>query len=135
MDMESRAHKKTREKGDEISMIKVREVGTIFVDNRVEERFRLLESGKFEDQQIYKFLKRAIDDLKKDPFVGMPIAHKLIPKEYVKKYDIDNLRKYNLPNGWRLIYTIIGNDVKIISMILEWLNHKSYEKRFKFRVR
>jgi len=48
---------------------------------------------------------------------------------------IDNLRKYDLPNGWRLIYTVKGNSVEMVAVILEWsASHKKYEKRFGYKV-
>src|SRR3989344_5367771 len=80
--------------------------------------FHELEKGKHEDQQLAKYLNGAINDLKQNPLCGVKIPSKLWPKEYIKKYAIDNLRKYDLPEGWRLIYTIRGNEVEIISVIL-----------------
>ena len=53
-------------------------------------------------------------------------------KQYIQKYNIDNLWKYDLPNAWRLIYTIETDKIKIINIILEWFNHKNYEKKFKY---
>lgn len=38
-------------------------------------------------------------------------------------------------SGWRLIYTISGNKIEIVSIILEWMDHKSYERRFGYRSR
>jgi hypothetical protein len=35
----------------------------------------------------------------------------------VQKYCINNLRKYDLPNGWRLLYTIKGNEIEITDVI------------------
>ena len=91
-----------------------------------------MKKSKFEDKQLLNFIKRAIDDLKLNPFCGIRLSSKLWPKTYIKKYDINNLWKYDLPNGWRIIYTVVGNDIEIISVILEWLDHKNYEKRFKY---
>jgi len=46
---------------------------------------------------------------------------------------LNNLWKYDLPQGWRLLYTVTAeNQVELISAILEWFNHKSYEKRMKY---
>jgi hypothetical protein len=59
----------------------------------------------------------------------------LWPSEYVKKYGVDNLRKYDLPDGWRLVYTLVGNKIEIISVISEWYSHKNYEKRFGYKIR
>jgi len=103
-----------------------------FVDKKTEEKFESLKGGKFEDKKLYEFINRAIEDLKKDYSVGINIPKKLIPKEYIQKYGIDNLRKYNLPGAWRLLYTVAGNDIKILSIIIEWMTHKEYERKFKY---
>ncbi len=62
----------------------------------------------------------------------MEIPKRLIPKEYKQRYGINNLWKYNLPNAWRLVYSITGNEVEIIAILLEWFDHKDYERRFKY---
>jgi hypothetical protein len=50
----------------------------------------------------------------------------------VKEYGITNLWKYDLPNAWRLIYTIKEDEVTILNVILEWFDHKEYGRRFKY---
>jgi len=73
-----------------------------------------------------------MDKLEENVFIGIQIPKRLIPKYYLQNYLIKNLWKYNLPNGWRLLYSIIGEEIMIISVILEWLDHKKYERRFKY---
>jgi hypothetical protein len=51
----------------------------------------------------------------------------------IQKYKINSLHKYNLPNGWRMLYTIKGNEIEIISIIIEWIRHKEYERKFKYK--
>lgn len=99
----------------------------VFADEKVKEAYELL---KRENPELHKFIERAIEDLKTDPFSGVPIQKRLIPKIYIKKYSIENLWKYDLPGAWRLLYSVVGDKVKIISIILEWLDHKEYERRF-----
>jgi Txe/YoeB family toxin of Txe-Axe toxin-antitoxin module len=103
-----------------------------FISKKTKELFETLRFGRFEEKRLYDFIKRAIEDLKKDPFCGIKISKKLWSREYVLKFKISNLWKYNLPNGWRLIYTIESDEIKIINIILEWFDHKSYEKRFNY---
>jgi len=52
----------------------------------------------------------------------------IIFRNYKKKYGINNLRVYDLPLAYRLMYTITPNEVEIISVILNWMNHKDYDK-------
>ncbi|MCW1299429.1 MAG: hypothetical protein QXD02_03855 [Candidatus Parvarchaeum sp.] len=105
----------------------MRQINVVLVDKKLE---NLLTRAKTDEPKVYKFLNRAFDDLKKDPECGIQIPKKLIPKYYIQRYGIDNLWKYNLPNAWRLMYSIKGSDVSVIAVVLEWLPHKEYERRF-----
>ncbi|MFH1275850.1 MAG: type II toxin-antitoxin system RelE/ParE family toxin [Candidatus Woesearchaeota archaeon] len=109
-----------------------KELKVSFISQKLKTEFNSLSSGKFEDKKLYDFIDRAIDDLEKNPMCGTKIKKKLWPKEYKHKFDITNLWKYDLPNAWRIIYTIETNEVMIVSIILEWFSHKEYEKRFKY---
>ncbi len=109
-----------------------KEIHIAFITQKLKEQFQYLKEGKFEDQQLYKFINRALDDLKQNPTCGIKIPKKLWPKEYVQKYTVTNLWKYDLPSAWRLVYTIESDEVKIVSIILEWFDHKAYEKRFNY---
>ena len=103
-----------------------------FADPKIQKAFEDLKDSKTEDKKLYKWIDRAIDDLEEDAFCGIQIPKKQIPKEYTKKYDIDNLWKFNLPNSWRLLYSVANNEVIIISILIEWLDHKNYERKFKY---
>lgn len=101
-----------------------------YADERIKKSLEDLKNSKTEDQKLYKWINRAMDDLEENAFCGIQVKKKLIPKIYIEKYGIDNLWKYDLPNGWRLIYSVVNGDVQILSIILEWMCHKDYEKRF-----
>ena len=77
-------------------------------------------------------MNRAFDDLVDDPFCGIQIPKKVMPRVYIRKYGIDNLWKYNLPNAWRLIYSVARDEVIVIAIILEWMDHKTYERKFEY---
>jgi len=104
-----------------------------FGDEKLKLSYDQLKDSKVEDKILYKWISRAIDDLSDNAFCGIQISKRLIPKIYTKKYGIDNLWKYDLPKGWRLIYAVADGDICIISIILEWMDHKNYEKRFGYR--
>jgi len=101
----------------------------VFADERTKEAFYKLKSSKTE-RRLYDSLMRAFEDIEKAPTAFIHIRQKLIPKEYVTKYGIDNLWKYDLPNGWRLLYSLGRDEIEIIAIILEWFDHKNYERRF-----
>ncbi len=103
-----------------------------YAEERVKSSFEELKNSKTEDKNLYKWINRAMDDLEDNAFCGIQIQKKLIPKVYIKKYGIDNLWKYDLPKGWRLIYSVVNGEIQILSIILEWMSHKEYERRFKY---
>jgi len=109
-----------------------KDINVSFISLKLKDEFDSLKDGKFEDSNLYKFIDRAIDDLKENPTCGTKISKKLWPKEYIQKFEITNLWKYDLPNAWRLIYTIEEDKVTIVSIILEWFSHKEYENRFNY---
>lgn len=104
-----------------------------FIDTSVEELYQALkESPRFKDKELYANLSKTISKIIENPYCGIKIPRKVWPKEYISNYNITNLWKYDLPNGWRLIYTIQGSKIEIISVIIEWFCHKKYERKFNY---
>ena len=100
-----------------------------FADEKTEQTFLELN----DEDEIKKYIQRAIEDIKENTFCGTQIPKRLIPVEYIKKYEVRNLWKYDLPQGWRLLYSITTpTKIEIISILIEWLNHKDYERRFRY---
>lgn len=106
-----------------------RSIKVVFADEKVQKAYY---KAKEYEPQLYKFLDRATDDIKANPKCGIEVPKRLIPKIYIQKYGINNLWKYDLPNAWRLVYSITGDEVEILAILLEWFPHKEYERRFKY---
>jgi len=99
----------------------------VFADDKLEEAFNYLS----EEDWLKKAVLKAIENLKTNAFCGERIKKELIPKFYIRKYNIDNLFWYPLPNGWRLVYSLAApNNIEILALIIEYFDHKNYEKRF-----
>lgn len=109
-----------------------KEILVAFVSEKLKTDFESLENGKYEYKQLFRFIDRAICDMKLNPFCGTKIQKKLWPRDYIKKYGITNLFKYDLPNAWRLIYTVETDEIRIVNIILEWYDHKGYERKFNY---
>ena len=101
-----------------------------FADEKVKKAFEELENSEIGDKQLNKFLIQAFENLEENAFIGIQIPKRQIPKEYIKKYGIDNCWKYNLPDAWRLLYSVAQEKILVVTIILEWLDHKSYSKKF-----
>lgn len=89
------------------------------------------------ERTILKSINQKVHLIKLNPHFGNPIAKKLIPKEYATKYEATNLFRIELPNAWRMLYTLTEGETKIeiISFVLDIIDHKDYDKKFGYRKR
>ena len=87
------------------------------------------------DITLLDAINRVFDILTSNPFYGENAKKYLSPKEYRQKYDADNLFIADLPDYWRMIYTLESDELEIIAFILDIIDHGEYNKKFKFRKR
>ena len=100
-----------------------------FISSELRIAFEELEGS---DERLFKEIEKAIRDIEQNSSCGRNVRKKLIPKELIRKYGIDNLWIYNLRKDWRLLYSIGKDEVELIALILDWMGHRDYEKLFKF---
>ncbi len=86
-------------------------------------------------QTLFKSIDAKKEELKKDPFYGIQIPKKLIPKKYIDLFDVKNLWKCNLALAWRAIYFISGEEERVVVSIVDIIDHKAYEKTFGYRMK
>jgi|TARA_Y100000031_G_C8019458_1_gene291839 Txe/YoeB family toxin of Txe-Axe toxin-antitoxin module len=101
-----------------------------FVDEKIKKEFKILRSSN--NKELSRALDKTLREIQDNAFCGIQIPKRLIPKEYLKKYNIRNLWKLNLTKSWRLLYSIESNGIIVIAIILEWMDHKEYERKFKY---
>lgn len=95
----------------------------VFVDDFLAKKFNSMP----EDDPIKKGIRRAFDSIRENVFCGRNVKKKLIPRSLLLKYGINNLWIYDLPDSWRLLYSIApGGKVEIIAAVLDWMSHKEY---------
>lgn len=89
------------------------------------------------DNMIFKAINEKPEIIKSNYHYGDPIAKKLIPEEYKVKYGISNLFRVELPQFWRILYTLTNGDSEneIIAFVLDIINHKNYNKKFGYKGR
>ena len=101
----------------------------VFFDKELEESFNELS----DKDPIKRGIIRAIRAIQEDFTCGRNVKKELIPKKIIDKYALNNLWLYDLPNGWRLLYSVTSTgEIEIIAAILDWMNHKDYERLFGF---
>ena len=91
------------------------------------------DKGNSEAEYLLNLISKATAKLAENPEAGKKIPRKLWSKEYVQKYGVNNLWKYNLDQNWRLIYTIAGNQVDLFLIYLEYMDHKKYNRKFGYK--
>ena len=87
------------------------------------------------DRTILSAITEKVELIKSDPHYGDPIAKSLIPKVYIKDYEITNLFRIKLPNYWRMLYTLRDGEteIEIIAFILDIIDHKDYNKKIGYK--
>jgi hypothetical protein len=101
-------------------------------DDSVKKKMIRMKDSTFEEQSRLSDINYAIDQLHNNVFTGIQIPKRMIPDQYVKKYHPDNLWKYDLPHGWRLLYFIISEQDIAIAVIIDWMSHKEYDRLFHY---
>ncbi|RXE56305.1 hypothetical protein ABH15_09305 [Methanoculleus taiwanensis] len=102
-----------------------------FADAKVKGAFEALKaSTRTDEQELAALLDRALDAIAANAFCGTQVPKRQIPKVYLQRQPpIQNLWKYNLSRSWRLMYTV-ASDGDTIAVIIEWLDHTGYDRRF-----
>lgn len=86
------------------------------------------------ERMILKAVNQKTELIKSNPHFGDGIPKSLIPEEYKIKYGVTNLFRVELPNFWRMLYTLKAEDeIEIIAFILDIIDHNTYNKKFGYR--
>ena len=97
----------------------------VFADDELENTFNLLPA----EDPLKKGVIKAINDIRVNCQVGELVRKdSSILRNYRKRYGVTNLRVYDLPLAYRLMYTVTHVDVKIFSAILDWQTHRGYDR-------
>ncbi len=88
------------------------------------------------ERTILKAVNNKIELIKTNIHYGNPISKDKIPKEYKEKYGITNLFRVELPNYWRMLYSLTDSETKIeiIAFVLDIISHPIYDKKFGYKV-
>ena len=84
-------------------------------------------------QTLLRSIIRVRDLLKQNPFAGDQVPKRQMPPKYIQKFDVDNIWRIELADRWRLVYTITGNQIEIITFIMDIFDHKDYDKVFGYK--
>jgi hypothetical protein len=87
------------------------------------------------ERTIFNAINKKVELIKANPHYGNPVAKPLIPEEYRAKYGITNLFRVELPNFWRMLYTLTNGEteIEIIAFVLDVIDHEKYDKKFGYR--
>lgn len=83
--------------------------------------------------QLLSSINTALRNIKADHYYGDLIPRKYISKGVVQRYGTDKIFRVELVGYWRLLYTLIGDEIRIIAFILEFMDHSRYDKIFGYK--
>ncbi len=86
-------------------------------------------SSKLE-RSILNAVNKKVELIKANFHYGEPIAKDKIPAEYRQKYGISNLFWVELPQFWRMLYSLNPGEteIEIVAFVLEISDHGKYDK-------
>jgi mRNA-degrading endonuclease RelE of RelBE toxin-antitoxin system len=97
-----------------------------FFSRELEKEYESLEKA---DPELYNAISKAIGKLNVNRKAGQKIPVEQVSKRYVSLYGTRHFWKMKLSREWRLIYTIAGDQIRILTVILSWYkDHKKYAK-------
>ena len=85
------------------------------------------------NMQLLKAICREMQNLKANPWMGDHIPRQVISKNVFARYKTDRLWRVELVGYWRLIYTVSGDSIKIVDVVLKFMDHKTYDKVFGYK--
>ena len=87
------------------------------------------------ERMILDSLREKLSIIQKNPHYGNPVKKKLIPAYYKIKYSANNLFRVELPQFWRMLYTLTNSEteIEIIAFVLDVCNHKEYDRKFGYK--
>lgn len=101
----------------------------IFGDKRLENAFNNLSDKDSTKKGLIKAIREIKNDFKVGRLITKDTHNKNKIKNLLNKHKTDNIRIYNLPTAWRMLYSITRTeDIRILAVILDWISHKDYEK-------
>lgn len=84
-------------------------------------------------EQLLSSINNAIMNIKANHCYGDLIPRKYLNRNIVNKYGTDKIFRVELVGYWRLLYTLIGDEAKIIAFSLEYMDHEKYNKLFGYK--
>ncbi len=97
--------------------------------NRIAGQQQAKGTTNSEEIQLLKSIKQKVDLIKENPMYGNNIPKRQIPRGL----NVSNLFRVELTGGWRMLYSLEGNQIEIIAFVLYVINHPAYDKPFGYR--
>ncbi len=90
----------------------------VFANKKLEDDYtRVSNSRHPEDKRLYLILKRIRSKLQSQYFSGKRIPENKIPAIYRHSFHIDNLWRLELPGQGTVLYSTVGNEIRIVDML------------------
>src|SRR3989338_7683959 len=110
----------------------------VILSPEAEEVFNYLNERSLDskfDRTILNAVKKKVELIKSNFQYGDPVSKHLIPADYVVRYGITNLFRVELPNYWRMLYSVVDGEteIEIIGFVLDIIDHDDYNKKIGYK--
>ena len=82
-----------------------------------------------EEIRLLKSINQKTELIKSNPLFGNNISKRLIPKQL----SVTNLFRIELTGYWRMLYTLKGDEIEVVAIVLYLIDHKKYNKLFGYK--
>ena len=90
----------------------------VFANRKLEKDYKRLADSKYpEEKRSYLVLKRIRSLLRSQYLSGKRIPENKIPTIYRHTFHIDNLWRLELPGHDTVLYSFIGDEIRIVDML------------------
>ena len=102
----------------------------VFVSRELHDLLESLEP----DHRFVRWIDEMKDRLLFNMLSGDSIRKRRIPRHYMERYGVDNLFRFEHPEGYRSCYTLVNVEgVGVCPIILDVMSHPEYERTFGYR--
>jgi len=82
------------------------------------------------ERSILNGLKNKFELIKADAECGNKVKRRRYPDSYVREYGITNLYRLELPDFWRMFYSLSNEGDWVVAYVIDIMDHNEYNRVF-----
>jgi hypothetical protein len=104
--------------------------GIVLSERATDALSKLEATDSAESRSIARRVRTLRPILLADCLHGEVVRKPAIPRSLSEKYGLENLFVEDLPNFWRFLYTVVRHSGKRMIVVIEIVDHRTYDRWF-----